>query len=84
MEYSAVIQPPSTPCARIQLGTLLSIVQAQMTCVFPKAINTEPRAFGAIPVLKLIGRRALKERASFRVNDSLEFIAKFVVVLSCS
>ena len=35
MEYSAVSQPPLTPCCFIQVGTPGSIVAAQMTCVEP-------------------------------------------------
>ena len=47
MEYSAVDHPPLTPWAFIQRGTLLSIVAAQMTLVFPKEQSTDPSALGA-------------------------------------
>jgi hypothetical protein len=39
--YSAVIQPPSTPCAFIQPGTLLSRETAQTTRVFPDTASTD-------------------------------------------
>jgi len=44
IEYSAVIHPPPIPCSFIHLGTEGSIVAAQMTCVFPAEIKTEPSA----------------------------------------
>ena len=64
MEYSAVIQPPETPCSFIHLGTEGSTVAAQTTCVFPVAINTDPSAFGAIPGVKRSGRSWSFERPS--------------------
>src|SRR4051812_34367105 len=56
MEYSAVSQPPETPCIFIQRGTSFCTVAAQMTCVFPKEISTEPVAFGAMSGWKVTGR----------------------------
>ena len=56
MEYSAVIQPPRTPCSFIQRGTPSSMVAAQITRVSPKATSTEPVAWGAMPGVKETGR----------------------------
>jgi len=47
MEYSAVSQPPFTPCTFIQRGTSSWIMAEQMTRVLPKQINTEPVECGA-------------------------------------
>ena len=44
MEYSAVIQPPVTPCSFIQRGTVSSTVTPQMTRVLPHSISVEPVA----------------------------------------
>lgn len=56
MEYSAVSQPPFTPCWRIQDGTFGSIIAAQMTRVEPNDTSTEPVAWGAILASKVTGR----------------------------
>ena len=48
MEYSAVIQPPVTPCSFIQRGTVSSIVTPQMTRVLPHSMSVEPAACGAM------------------------------------
>ncbi len=56
IEYSAVIQPPVTPCSFIQRGTEFSTEAAQITRVFPAAISTDPAACGAMPGWKVKGR----------------------------
>ena len=56
IEYSAVSQPPGTFCWRIQVGTLGSIMAAQMTLVAPKETRTEPVAWAATPASKVMGR----------------------------
>ena len=43
IEYSAVIQPPVTPCSFIQRGTPSSMDAAQMTRVLPVATSTLTR-----------------------------------------
>lgn len=48
IEYSEVIQPPSTFWCLIQAGTLFSMVAAQITWVLPNEMRTEPDALGAI------------------------------------
>ena len=55
MEYSALIQPPSTFCSRIQPGTFFSIVAAHITLVLPNDTSTEPVACGADGGLKGYG-----------------------------
>ena len=44
MEYSAVIQPPTTFCSFIQRGTDSSTVTPQITRVLPHSIKVEPVA----------------------------------------
>src|SRR6478609_1630927 len=66
MEYSAVSQPPLTPCCFIHDGTLGSMVAAQMTRVEPKPIRTEPEACGAMPASRVIGRSWSGRRESIR------------------
>ena len=56
MEYSAVSQPPFTPCCFIQEGTPASMVAAQITRVEPKDTSTEPVACGAMPASKVMER----------------------------
>src|SRR5215470_11229565 len=69
MEYSAVSQPPVTPCSFIQRGTASSIVTAQITRVLPIETSTEPLACGATFNSKLIGRISSGARQSFRCID---------------
>src|SRR6266576_5763531 len=66
IEYSAVSQPPVTPCSFIQRGTPSSIVTAQITHVLPMETSTEPLACGATFNSKLIGRISSGARLSFR------------------
>src|SRR5262245_50260690 len=66
IEYSAVSQPPVTPCSFIQRGTVSSIVTAQITRVCPMETNTEPFACGATFNSKLIERISSDPRLSFR------------------
>src|SRR4029077_951685 len=66
IEYSAVSQPPLTPCSFIQRGTPSSIVTAQTTRVLPIETKTEPLACGATFNSKLIGRISSGARPSFR------------------
>src|SRR5436190_14312816 len=66
MEYSAVSQPPVTPCSFIQRGTVSSIVTEQITRVLPMVTKTEPLACGATFNSKLIGRISSGIRPSFR------------------
>ena len=47
IEYSAVSQPPVTPCSFIQRGMISSIITPQITRVWPIATNTDPLACGA-------------------------------------
>src|SRR5512138_486058 len=79
IEYSAVSQPPLTPCSFIQRGTASSIVTPQITRVCPTETSTEPLAYGATFNSKLIGRISSEPRPSFRcmaVNlDVAEFCA---------
>src|SRR6266487_1790235 len=70
MEYSAVSQPPVTPCSFIQRGTPSSIMTAQITHVFPRATSTEPLACGATFNSKLIGRISSGSRPSFRCIEA--------------
>ena len=42
IEYSAVSQPPVTPCSFIQRGTPSSIMTPQMTRVLPMPTRTLP------------------------------------------
>src|SRR6266571_8919421 len=69
IEYSAVSQPPVTPCSFIQRGTVSSIVTAQITRVLPMETKTEPLACGATFNSKLIGRISSGARPSFRCID---------------
>ena len=66
MEYSAVSQPPGTPCIFIQRGTSSWMVAAQMTRVLPKETSTEPLAWGAMPGMKVTSRSWLAGRWSGR------------------
>src|SRR6187397_1008808 len=66
IEYSAVSQPPVTPCSFIQRGTPSSIVTEQITRVLPMETKTEPLACGATFNSKLIGRISSGARPSFR------------------
>src|SRR4029077_17158724 len=66
IEYSAVSQPPVTPCSFIQRGTASSIVTAQITRVLPIETKNEPLAYGATFNSKLIGRISSGARPSFR------------------
>src|ERR1051325_6046202 len=66
IEYSAVSQPPVTPCSFIQRGTLSSIVTAQITRVLHIETRTEPLACGATFSSKFIGRISCGARPSFR------------------
>src|SRR5580765_5998210 len=73
IEYSAVSQPPVTPCSFIQRGTPSSIVTAQTTRVLPMATKTEPLACGATFNSKLIGRLSSGARPSFRcIGEKLD------------
>src|SRR5215510_6062584 len=69
IEYSAVSQPPVTPCSFIQRGTASSIVTAQITRVLPIETKTEPLACGATCNSKLIGRISSGLRPSFLCID---------------
>src|SRR4029077_21215830 len=66
IEYSAVSQPPVTPCSFIQRGTPSSIVTEQITRVLPIETKTEPLACGATFNSKLSGRISSGARLSFR------------------
>src|SRR3954452_11780310 len=66
IEYSAVSQPPVTPCSFIQRGTASSIVTAQITRVLPMDTKIEPLACGATFKSKLVGRISSGARPSFR------------------
>src|SRR4029453_6714894 len=66
IEYSAVSQPPVTPCSFIQRGTVSSIVTPQITRVCPIETSTEPLACGATFNSKLIERISSGPRPSFR------------------
>src|SRR6266581_8771860 len=66
IEYSAVSQPPVTPCSFIQRGTASSIVTPQITRVCPIETSTEPLAYGATFNSKLIERTSSGTRPSFR------------------
>src|SRR5256714_12772601 len=66
IEYSAVSQPPVTPCSFIQRGTASSIVVAQITRVLPIDTSTEPLACGATFNSKLMGRISSGARPSLR------------------
>src|SRR4029077_20779580 len=73
IEYSAVSQPPVTPCSFIQRGTPSSIVTAQITRVLPIDTRTEPLACGATYNSKLIGRISSGARLSFRcIGEKLD------------
>src|SRR2546429_9181671 len=69
MEYSAVSQPPVTPCSFIQRGTASSIVTPQITRVCPIDTSTELLAYGATFNSKLIERISSDPRPSFRCMD---------------
>src|SRR6476661_3642656 len=66
IEYSAVSQPPVTPCSFIHRGTVSSIVTAQITRVLPMETKTDPLACGATFNSKLIGRIPSGARPSLR------------------
>src|SRR5438067_5329099 len=66
IEYSAVSQPPVTPCSFIQRGTVSSIITPQITRVFPIATSTDPVAWGAIPSSNEIERIWSRARPSVR------------------
>src|SRR3954447_19490161 len=66
IEYSAVSQPPVTPCSFIQRGTPSSMVTEQITRVWPMETKTEPLACGATFNSKLMGRISSGARSSFR------------------
>ena len=66
MEYSAVSQPPLTPCWRIHEGTFGSMVAAQMIRVWPKLTRTEPDAYGAMFASNVTGRSCDALRLSER------------------
>src|SRR6202008_3183370 len=66
IEYSAVSQPPDTPCSFIQRGTISSIVTAQITRVLPIETSTEPLACGATLNSKLSERISSGPRPLFR------------------
>src|SRR5438132_8650 len=68
IEYSAVIQPPETPCSFIQRGTPSSIIAAQITRVLPQAASTEPVACGAMCGVNSIVRNWSFARPSERVG----------------
>src|SRR6266481_2619444 len=73
MEYSAVSQPPVTPCSFIQRGTASSIVTAQTTRVLPIETSTEPLACGATFNSKWSGRISSDPRPSFRcIGEKLD------------
>jgi hypothetical protein len=71
IEYSAVSQPPVTPCSFIQRGTVSSIITPQITRVLPIATRTEPVACGAMPNSKEIGRIWSAARPSVRCIGQL-------------
>src|SRR6266480_2559617 len=66
IEYSAVSQPPVTPCSFIQRGRASSIVMAQITRVLPIDTSAEPLACGATFNSKLMGRISSGARPSLR------------------
>src|SRR5438270_239588 len=66
IEYSAVSQPPVTPCSFIQRGTPSSIVTAHTTRVLPIETSTEPLACGATFNSKWSGRISSGPRPSLR------------------
>src|SRR4029077_11622748 len=66
MEYSAVSQPPVTPCSFIQRGTASSNVTAQIRRVLPIETSTDPLACGATFNSKLSGRISSGPRPSLR------------------
>src|SRR5205809_6950826 len=66
IEYSAVSQPPVTPCSFIQRGTASSIVTAQITRVLPIETSTDPLACGATFNSKLSERISAGPRPSVR------------------
>src|SRR5438874_4275769 len=66
IEYSAVSQPPVTPCSFIQRGTASSIVTPHITRVCPIETSTEPLACGATFNSKLSGRISSGPRPSLR------------------
>src|SRR4029450_2487755 len=70
MEYSAVSQPPVTPCSFIQRGTASSIVTAEITRVLPIETSTEPLACGATFNSKFTGRISSGARPSSRCIDA--------------
>src|SRR5207244_13143872 len=65
IEYSAVSQPPVTPCSFIQRGTPSSIVTAQITRVLPIETSAEPLACGATFHSQLRGRLYSGRRPTF-------------------
>src|SRR2546428_7503862 len=66
MEYSAVIQPPGTPCSFIQRGTISSTVTPQITRVLPHSTSVDPVAYGAMPFWKRTGLSSSSLRPSAR------------------
>src|SRR5215468_9562962 len=78
IEYSAVSQPPVTPCSFIQRGTVSSIVTPQITRVCPTDTSTEPLAYGATFNSKLRERISFGARLSFRcIGGNLDFVRPF-------
>src|SRR5439155_10669078 len=66
IEYSAVSQPPVTPCSFIQRGTASSIITPHITRVLPIETSTEPLACGATFNSKWSGRISSGPRPSLR------------------
>ena len=66
MLYSAVIQPPSIPCIRIQRGTVSSTDTPQIIWVLPIRRSTEPFEEGATFFLNFNARNSLGLRPSIR------------------
>src|SRR6266478_9023035 len=66
IEYSALSQPPVTPCSFIQRGTFSSMVTPQITRVLPMATSTDPPAYGAMPRSNATGRNSSPLRPSIR------------------
>src|SRR4029453_12691464 len=83
IEYSAVSQPPVTPCSFIQRGTASSIVTAQTTRVLPMETKTELLACGAAFNSKLIGRISSGARPSLRcinVNVDVDTLSAMYIL----
>src|SRR5918996_343162 len=66
IEYSAVSQPPVTPCSFIHRGTFSSMVTPQITRVLPIVTSTEPPACGAMPKSNATERNSSSRRPSIR------------------